>query len=220
MDYSSLIISLKTSVLATLLAFITGLFAASKVRKIKRFRGITDGILILPMVLPPTVLGFFLLVILGKNSIMGRFLNIFNVNIIFSWAATVIAATVVAFPLMYRSTLSAFDDIDENIIYAAKTLRMNDLKIFWQIIFPNSLSGIMSGTILGFARALGEFGATMMIAGNIKGETQTIPIAIYSAVQGGDKATAYNWTMVIMTISFTMIIFMNYLNRHKNQKMR
>lgn len=211
-------ISLKTSIVATLLAFLLGLFAANKVRKVKRFRGLLDGIFILPMVLPPTVLGFFLLILFGNNSIIGNLLSFLHVDIIFSWKAAVIAATVVAFPLMYRTTLSAFDEIDENIIYAAQTLGMSEFKIFWQIIIPNSRSGILGGTIVAFARALGEFGATMMIAGNIQGKTQTIPIAIYTAVQGGDRLTAYRWTFVIMLFSFTMMILMNYFNHHQKLK--
>ncbi len=218
MDYSPLIISLKTSILATLLTFLLGMFAANKVRKVKRFRGFLDGIFILPMVLPPTVLGFFLLILFGNNSIVGNLLSFLHVDIIFSWKATVVASTVVAFPLMYRTTLSAFDEIDENIIYAAQTLGMSEFKIFWQIIFPNSRSGILGGTIMAFARALGEFGATMMIAGNIQGKTQTIPIAIYTAVQGGDRLTAYRWTLVVMLFSFTMMVLMNYFNRHQKLK--
>lgn len=218
MDYSPLVISLKTSIVATLLAFILGLFMANKVRKIKRFRGLLDGIFTLPMVLPPTVLGFFLLIIFGKNSLVGRVLNSMHIEIIFSWEATVIAASVVAFPLIYRTTLSAFDEIDENIIHAAQTLGMSNLKIFWTIIIPNSISGILGGGIMAFARALGEFGATMMIAGNIKGETQTIPIAIYTAVQSGNREVAYRWTLIIMILSFTMIMVMSYFN--KCQKMK
>lgn len=218
MDYSPLVISLKTSIVATLLAFILGLFMANKVRKIKRFRGLLDGIFTLPMVLPPTVLGFFLLIIFGKNSLIGRVLNSMHIEIIFSWEATVIAASVVAFPLIYRTTLSAFDEIDENIIHAAQTLGMSNLKIFWTIIIPNSISGILGGGIMAFARALGEFGATMMIAGNIKGETQTIPIAIYTAVQSGNRKVAYRWTLIIMLLSFTMIMVMSYFNKHQKMK--
>lgn len=185
-----------------------------------RFRGLIDGIFTLPMVLPPTVLGFFLLILFGKNSILGRFLGTLNINVIFSWEATVISAAVVAFPLMYRSTLSSFDDVDENLIFAAQTLGMSNIKIFWTVILPNALSGIMGGIILAYARALGEFGATMMLAGNIKGKTQTIPIAIYSAVQSGDRATAYKWTFVIIVISFVMIIGMNYFNQHQRVQKR
>ncbi|SJZ58852.1 molybdate ABC transporter permease subunit [Garciella nitratireducens] len=218
MDYSPLIISLRTSLTATFLAFLLGLFAASKVRKLKRFRGFFDGIFTLPMVLPPTVLGFFLLLFLGKNSIVGKVLYSFHIEMIFSWEATVLAATTVAFPLVYRTVLSAFDQLDENMIYAAQTLGMRDLKIFWKIIIPNSLSGILGGTIMAFARALGEFGATMMIAGNIHGKTQTIPIAIYTAVQSGDRITAYKWTLIIMIFSFVMMMWMNYFNHHQRQK--
>lgn len=218
MDYSPLIISIKTSVIATVLAFILGIIAANKVRKTLKFRGIIDGIFTLPMVLPPTVLGFFLLIVLGKNSFIGKIFSLIDISIIFSWQATVIAATVVAFPLMYRTTLSAFEQIDENLIYAAQTLGLSEVSIFWKVIFPNSISGIIGGTILAFARALGEFGATMMIAGNIRGKTQTLAIAIYTSVQNGDRTTAYIWTVVIMIISFTMIILMNYFNHYQKMK--
>jgi molybdate transport system permease protein len=220
MDYSPLVISLKTSFFATLMAFMLGLLAASQVRKTKRLRGFIDGVLILPMVLPPTVLGFALLVVFGKNGMLGRILDTFGMNIIFSWEATLIAATVAAFPLMYRSILSAFDDIDANLIYAAKTLGMSNVEIFWKIVFPNALSGITGGIVLGFARAMGEFGATIMVAGNIQGETRTIPIAIYTAVQSGDRATAYRWTGIIIMISLLMIVLMNCLNRQKDRKVR
>jgi molybdate transport system permease protein len=217
MDYTPILISIKTTALATFFAFIVGLFAASKVRKIKKFRGIIDGILTLPMVLPPTVVGFFLILIFGKNGWIGSLLDKAGISIMFSWQATVIAATVVAFPLMYRATLSTFDDMDENTIFAARTLGLSEIRIFWTIIFPNSLSGIMAGTVLALARALGEFGATMMLAGNIKGKTQTISIAIYTAMQAGDRQMAYEWTIVMMIMSFSMMVAMNYFNKRNKR---
>jgi len=210
MDYSPLIVSLKTAFIATIIIFFTGIYAAYFVVKLKKFKGIIDGIFTLPLVLPPTVIGFFLLLILGRNSFFGQFLLNFNITIVFSWTATVISATVVAFPLMYRTARGAFEQIDSNLIYAARTLGMSESKIFWRIIIPNAWSGIAAGTILSFARALGEFGATIMIAGNIRGKTQTMSTAVYSAVQAGDNQSAFKWVAIILIISFSTIITMNH----------
>ena len=210
MDLAPLFISLKTAVLATILTFFFGLYGARYVMKLERYQGIIDGIFTLPLVLPPTVVGFFLLIVLGKNSLIGKFLLQFDFSIVFSWEATVIASTVVAFPLMYRTTRGAFEQVDHNLISAARTLGMSEEKIFWRIILPLSWSGIAAGTVLAFARALGEFGATIMLAGNIPGKTQTMATAIYSAVQAGDHETAYVWAIVIIIISFVIMILMNY----------
>lgn len=210
MDFAPLFISVKTAVLATVLTFFLGLYAARYVMKLERYQGIIDGIFTLPLVLPPTVVGFFLLILLGKNSLVGKFLLQFDLSIVFSWEATVIASTVVAFPLMYRTTRGAFEQVDHNLISAARTLGMSEERIFWRIILPLSWSGIAAGTVLAFARALGEFGATIMLAGNIPGKTQTIATAIYSAVQAGDRETAYVWAGVIIIISFVIMILMNY----------
>ena len=210
MDLSPLIISLKTAFVATIITFFIGIYAANLVVKMKRFKGLIDGIFTLPMVLPPTVVGFFLLLIFGRNSIIGQFLLRFDISIVFTWTATVISAAIVAFPLMYRTTRGAFEQIDSNLIYAARTLGMSETKIFWEIIIPNTWSGIAAGTILAFARALGEFGATIMIAGNIKGKTQTMSTAVYSAVQAGDRESAYKWVAIILVISFSTIMLMNY----------
>jgi molybdate transport system permease protein len=178
--------------------------------RLRRYQGIIDGIFTLPLVLPPTVVGFFLLVVLGKNSMIGKFLLQFDVSIVFSWEATVVAATVVAFPLMYRTARGAFEQVDYNLIAAAQTLGVSEERIFWQIILPLSWPGIAAGTVLAFARALGEFGATIMLAGNIPGRTQTMATAIYSAVQAGDRETAYVWAGVIIIISFIIMILINY----------
>ena len=144
-----------------------------------KWRGLIDSIFTLPLVLPPTVLGFFLLLICGKNGTVGKLFALMGKNIIFTWSATVIAAIVVAFPMMYRSARSAFEQIDTNLIAAAKTLGLSNWKIFYKIAIPLAWPGIIGGVVLSFARALGEFGATMMIAGNIPGKTQTMPLAIY-----------------------------------------
>lgn len=210
MDFSPLYISLKTAGLATVITFILGIYAARFICKLKKYKGFIDGIITLPLVLPPTVVGFFLLLFLGKNSFIGQFLAVFDINIIFSWSATVITAVVVSFPLMYRTTRGAFEQIDKDLIFAARTLGMSEEKIFWKIILPLAKSGILAGAILSFARALGEFGATIMLAGNIPGKTQTMSTAIYSAVQANDQEAAFVWAGIIIVVSLMVMVLMNY----------
>ena len=203
-------ISLKTASLATIITFILGIYAARFIVKLKKYQGFVDGIITLPLVLPPTVVGFFLLLILGKQSFVGKFLDLFDISIIFSWPATVITAVVVSFPLMYRTTRGAFEQIDKDLIFAARTLGMSEEKIFWKIILPLAKSGILAGTILSFARALGEFGATIMLAGNIPGKTQTMSTAIYSAVQANNQEMAFIWAGIIIIVSLIVMVLMNY----------
>lgn len=211
MDFSPLWISLKTAFLATIITSIIGIFISYKMANYKgRGRGFIDGIFTLPLILPPTVIGFFLLLICGKNGFVGKIFMNFNKNIIFSWSATVIAATVVAFPMMYRTCRSAFEQIDKNMISAARTLGLSETKIFFKIAMPLAWPGIIGGLVLSFARALGEFGATLMIAGNIPGKTQTMPVAIFFAVEGGDMNKAMLWVLIIVAISFIMIFLLNY----------
>lgn len=210
MDFSPLYISLKTAGLATVITFILGIYAARFIVKLKKYQGFIDGLITLPLVLPPTVVGFFLLLILGKHSLIGNFLNLFDINIIFSWPATVITAVVVSFPLMYRTTRGAFEQIDQDLIFAARTLGMSEEKIFWKIILPLAKSGILAGTVLAFARALGEFGATIMLAGNIPGKTQTMSTAIYSAVQANNQEIAFIWAGIIIVVSLIVMLLMNY----------
>ena len=211
MDFSPLWISLKTAFFATIITSIIGIFASYKMANYKgRGRGLIDGIFTLPLILPPTVIGFFLLLICGKNGFVGKIFMSFNKNIIFSWSATVIAATVVAFPMMYRTCRSAFEQIDKNMISAARTLGLSETKIFFKIAIPLAWPGIIGGLVLSFARALGEFGATLMIAGNIPGRTQTMPVAIFFAVESGDMNKAILWVLIIVAISFVMIFLLNY----------
>ena len=211
MDFSPLWISLKTAFLATIITSIIGIFISYKMANYKgRGRGFIDGIFTLPLILPPTVIGFFLLLICGKNGFVGKIFMSFDKNIIFSWSATVIAATVVAFPMMYRTCRSAFEQIDKNMISAARTLGLSETKIFFKIAIPLAWPGIIGGLVLSFARALGEFGATLMIAGNIPGKTQTMPVAIFFAVEGGDMNKAMLWVLIIVAISFIMIFLLNY----------
>jgi molybdate transport system permease protein len=215
-DLSPMWISLKTASVATLVTFLLGILAAwFMVNARTRFKGLIDGIFTLPLVLPPTVLGFFLLLIFGKNGPIGRMLYNLGTTVIFTWQATVISASIVAFPLMYKTVKASFEQIDRDILNAARTLGASEWKVFWKVTFPISWPGIAAGTILAFARALGEFGATLMIAGNIPGKTQTIPIAIYFAVEGGEMTKALIWVLLIFTISLASIVIMNYWTNRK-----
>lgn len=218
MSYSPLLISLKSAILSTIITFILGIYIAYLTTKLKRFKGLVDGFFTLPLVLPPTVVGFFLLIFLGKNSVIGRLLATFDISIVFSSPATIIASTVVSFPLMYRTTRGAFEQLDKNMIYVARTLGLTEHEIFLKIMLPNSFSNIIAGTILAFARALGEFGATIMLAGNIPGKTQTMAVAVYSAVQAGNRSLAYKWVAVMVTISFVSILVMNRFESVKISK--
>lgn len=211
MDFSPLWISIKTAFIATIITSIIGIFISYKMANYRgRGKGFIDGILTLPLILPPTVIGFFLLLICGKNGFIGRIFMSFDKNIIFSWSATVIAATVVAFPMMYRTCRSSFEQIDKNMILAARTLGLSEIKIFFKIAIPLAWPGIIGGLVLSFSRALGEFGATLMIAGNIPKKTQTMPIAIFFSVESGDMNRAMFWVLIIVLISFFMIFLLNY----------
>lgn len=204
-------ISVKTSLLATVITFFLGIGTAYLVANYKgKWRGIIDSIFTLPLVLPPTVLGFFLLIFFGKNGPAGKFLLQFDINLIFTWTATVISAVVVAFPMMYRSSRSAFEQIDDNLIAAAKTLGMSKWKIFYKISVPLAWPGIIGGVVLSFARALGEFGSTLMMAGNIPGKTQTMPLAIFFQVQAMNYKGAMLWVATIVAISVVMILVLNF----------
>jgi molybdate transport system permease protein len=213
MDFSPVLISLKTASAAILATFFTGLLAAALVARMRRreWKMILDGILTLPLVLPPTVAGFFLLYIFGVRGPAGKFLlEFFGLRMAFSWPATVLASAAISFPLMYRSARGALEQVDQNLIYAARTLGMSEWTIFWRVSFPGATPGIASGAVLAFARGLGEFGATAMIAGNIAGKTRTLPLAIYSAVAAGDMDEAYNYVVIILLVSFVVVALMNY----------
>lgn len=211
LDLSPLWISLKTAAVATVFAFIVGIAIAKLMWNYRsRGKGLIDGILTLPLVLPPIVVGFLLLLLFGRNSPIGQLLQQWGTSILFSWQATVIASTVVAFPLMYKTTLSAFEQVDRDIINCARTLGANETRIFWQIVLPLSWRGIVSGTILTFARALGEFGATLMLAGSIPGKTQTMPLAIYFAAEAGKMEEALIWVIVLVAIALGVIATINY----------
>lgn len=220
MNLSPILISMKTASVAIIITFFLGLLAAQWVVKIKseKVKMVLDGILTLPLVLPPTVMGFFLLLIFGVRRPLGKFLlDFLSVKIVFSWTATVIAAVIISFPLMYRSARGAFEQVDKNLIMVGRTLGMSERKIFWQVIMPLALPGVASGGVLTFARGLGEFGATAMIAGNIENVTRTLPLAIYAEVAAGNMNTAMNYVVVVLAISFVVIVSMNYFT-FKGQK--
>ncbi|NLT13960.1 MAG: molybdate ABC transporter permease subunit [Clostridiales bacterium] len=211
MDLSPLWISLRTALIATVFAVFIGIAAAYYVVRLgKILKGIADGILTLPMVLPPTVVGFFLLVFFGIHGPAGQFMMAaFNTRVVFSWYAPIIASTVVAFPLMYRSMRGAFEQFDKTLIYSAQTLGLRNTFIFWRIILPNCRYSIIAGTVLAFARALGEFGATIMLAGNLPGKTTTLSVAVYSAMAAGNNALAYKYVLINLAISFAVLLIVN-----------
>ena len=217
LDWSPLFISLKTGIAATIVSFFLGIFAARKaVKASPRKKAVIDGILTLPMVLPPTAAGFFLLLLFSRRRPLGSFLfDQFDFKVVQTWLGCVIAATVIAFPLMYRNARAAMEQIDMNLVYAGRTLGMSDFKIFWTVIMPTAGPGIASGTVLTFARALGEYGATSMLAGNIPGRTGTISQKIAMVIQDGDYLTAGIWVGIVMIIAFLIIFLMNLISGKK-----
>ena len=201
LDWSPLLISLKTGLVATVLCFFLGIFAARKVLKLGgKARAVIDGILTLPMVLPPTVAGFFLLLFFSLRRPFGAFLyEQAGIKVVQTWLGCILAASVIAFPLMYRNARAAFEQVDVNLIYAGP--------------------GIASGTILTFARALGEYGATSMLAGNIAGKTGTISQKIATAIsQNGDYLTAGIWVVIVMLIAFVIVVLMNLVTGGRNRR--
>lgn len=222
LDWSPLFISLKTGIVATFISFFLGIYAARKVVKTTPGKkAVIDGILTLPMVLPPTVAGFFLLLIFSKRRPFGIFLyETFDIKVVQSWLGCIIAATVIAFPLMYRNARAAFEQLDVNLIYAGRTLGMSDIRIFWKVVIPSAGPGIASGTILTFARALGEYGATSMLAGNIPGKTGTISQKIAMVIQDGDYATAGVWVAIVILIAFLVIFSMNLISGTKMKNIK
>ncbi len=214
------LLSIKVACVATIFAFVLGMFFAYILTR-KRILGksIWETILILPMVLPPSIVGYLLLKVFGKRGPIGSFLlDTFGIQIVFTWIACVIAACVVALPLMYQNAKAAFQSVDETYELAAHTLGSGEWKTFWTVTFPLARPGIVSGVILTFARAMGEFGATLMLAGNIEGQTQTIPTAIYYAVATGKEEEANTLVAVITMFSFLLIFGLNAWLKKKNYK--
>ena len=211
LDWSPLFISIKTGIAATIVSFLLGIWAARKVLKAKTgLRAVLDGILTMPLVLPPTVAGFCLLLLFSLKRPFGSFLlDNFDIKVVQTWTGCVIAASVIAFPLMYRNARAAFEQVDVNLIYAGRTLGMSESRIFWKVIIPAAGPGIASGTVLAFARAIGEYGATSMLAGNILGKTRTVSVAIASETAAGNYDMAGFWVVVIILISFLVVAAIN-----------
>ena len=215
---SPLWISLKTVLLTTAITFVLGIAAA---RWMSRFSGklkpVIDGAFILPLVLPPTVVGFGLLLLLGSHGWIGHPLSLLGTTIVFSWPATVISAAVMSFPLMYMTTRGAFEQVDTNIEDAARTLGASEWRVLYSVTLPLAWPGVVAGTILCFARSLGEFGATLMLAGNIPGKTTTIPVAIYFAIQDGDMKQAVYLMVIVLCIALASLAALAYLKKPKPQ---
>ena len=212
-------LSLKVALIAVCIVFVCGL-AVARLMARKDFTGkdLIESAIILPMVLPPTVLGYGLLIFFGKRGLLGHFLlENFGIQIIFSWWAAVLASAIVSFPLMYQSAKAAFSSVDMSLEKAARTLGTGEIRIFLTITLPLAWPGILAGLVLAFARALGEFGATLMVAGNIPGKTQTIPLAIYSAVESGDTEVAQRLVLVITVMSFAALFWLNRWSKERIQ---
>lgn len=219
-DWSPFWISLKTGVVATVICFFLGLWAARKVLKLgPKARAVVDGILTLPMVLAPTVSGFFLLLLFSLRRPVGSFLYThLGIQVVQTWLGCIIAASVIAFPLMYRNARGAFEQVDPDLICAARTLGMPERKIFWRVVLPAAGPGVASGTVLTFARALGEYGATSMLAGNIAGKTGTISQKIANVIKDGDYATAGVWVVIMLVIALVIMMLINYFSGGKNRR--
>lgn len=215
LDYRPLWVSLKTAGVAMIFIFSLGLVAAWRSMHVRsRWKSILDSIFTIPMVLPPTVCGFLLLLLFGQSTAVGRWLIDHGIELVFSWPAAVIAAVVVGFPLMYRTALGAFEALDANMLDAARTLGWSEIRIFTRLMMPNAWPSIAAGTVLAFARAMGEFGATLFVAGNYAGVTQTMPLAIFYSWMGGNTDVAIFWVIVVIFISFLVILFINLYSAH------
>ena len=213
-------ISIKTVLATTVITFFLGIAAARWMsRYTGRFKALIDGIFILPIVLPPTVVGFGLLLMFGSNGALGGLLDLLNTSVVFSWPATVIAAVVMSFPLMYMTSRGGFEQVDVNIENAARTLGASEWKLFWTVTMPLAWPAVVSATILAFARSLGEFGATLMLAGNIPGKTTTIPVAIYFNIQSGHMDQAVVLVVIILVISFASLAALAYWKRKTRSTM-
>lgn len=218
LDWTPFYISLKTGIVATFVCFFLGIWTAWWVMKARaRVRMIVDGILTLPLVLPPTVAGFFLLLLFSRRRPVGIFLyDQFGIKVVQTWLGCLIAASIIAFPLMYRNARAAFEQVDKNLIYAGRTLGMSEFTIFRKVLLPNAKPGIASGTILTFARALGEYGATSMIAGNIPGKTATVSQEIAMVLQDGNYEKAMLWSVIVLGVAFVVIVGMNMVVRKRS----
>ncbi|MBQ9461572.1 MAG: molybdate ABC transporter permease subunit [Clostridia bacterium] len=217
MDLFPLWNSLRIALISTLIIFFAGIFAAYYIAKCPRMiKGILDVILTLPLVLPPTVAGYLLLRLLGPNRIIGKWvLAVFNIKLTMTWWSAIFATTVVIFPLMYRTARGAFESFDQTLAYSAQTLGLSNTWIFWHIRMPVCRQGILAGTVLSFARALGEYGATSMIAGYTPGRTATISTTVYQLWRSNDDAAAFRWVLLNLAISAVVLLAVNMLEGRK-----
>lgn len=218
MDWFPLYNSLRISAIACILVFFLGLFAAYYIAKLPRMvKGVLDVLLTLPMVLPPTVCGYFLLIIFGPKRPIGQFLGQFGIKFAMTWYGGILAAAVVAFPLMYRTARGAFESFDETLAWSGKTLGLSNTFVFWRIRIPACRQGIIAGTVLAFARALGEYGATSMLIGYTPGKTATISTTVYQLWRTNDDVQALKWVMVNMAISTVVLLCVNLLEKKNRQ---
>ena len=214
LDWYPLWNSLRIAAASSVIVFFAGIFAAYYISRLPRaVKGILDVFLTLPMVLPPTVCGYFLLVIFGLKRPLGMWLAQFGIQFAMTWYEGILAASVVAFPLMYRTARGAFESFDETLAYSGQTLGLSNTYIFWKIRMPVCRQGILAGTVLGFARALGEYGATSMLIGYIPGKTATISTTVYQLWRTNDDAGAFRWVMVNMAISAVILLIVNMLEK-------
>ncbi|MBM7694133.1 molybdate transport system permease protein [Peribacillus deserti] len=213
--WEPVLLSLKISLVSLGIVFVLGT-AAAKMMANRRFRGfaVVETIMILPLVLPPTVIGFLLIIFFGRSGTGGILIEkLFNHPIVFTWWAAVIASAVVAFPLMYQSARTGFESIDDDIENAARVDGAGEWRVFTKITLPLAVKSLIAGVTLSFARGLGEFGATLMFAGNIPGETQTVPTAIYIAMESGNEELAWSWVLMIVLISFALLLLLRMYNK-------
>lgn len=223
--YTPLLLSLKVAALSTALVFIIGLLSARWMTR-KSFWGkhVLESVFLLPLVLPPTVVGFGLLLLFGKNGFIGRILaDWFGIQVVFTLTGAVIASVVVSFPLMYQSAVAAFTGVDQRLENAARTMGASEWRVFWTVSFPLAWPGLLAGFVLSFARGLGEFGATLMLAGYIPGKTDTLPVAIYFAVEAGQMDKAWYWVVIIVSLGIGTTFWLNWwsrrnVRRYANQK--
>lgn len=214
MDWYPLYNSLRIAAISCVLVFFAGIFAAYYVARLPRaVKGILDVILTLPMVLPPTVVGYFILLVFGAKRPLGILLAQYGIKFVMTWYGGVLAAAVVAFPLMYRTARGAFESFDDTLAYSGQTLGLSNTYIFWHIRMPYCRQGILAGTVLAFARALGEYGATSMLIGYTPGRTATISTTVYQLWRTNDEAGAFFWVMVNLGISAVVLLIVNMLER-------
>ncbi len=221
-DWYPLINSLRVAAISCVLVFFLGIFFAYYAARLPRvIKGLLDVVLTLPMVLPPTVCGYFLLMLFGNRRPLGSFLSQFGIQFVMTWYGAVLASMVVAFPLMYRTARGAFESFDETLAYSGQTLGLSNTFIFWRIRMPACRQGILAGLVLAFARALGEYGATSMLVGYIQGRTATISTTVYQLWRTNDESGAFFWVMINLAISVVVLLAVNLLESgQKKQRAR